>query len=233
MSATRLNIHKLTKHFLFCRTLSFQGTRQKNSPKATDSPIKSPLRTRNGSIDEDEGVSEELVLRRESPVNQCISELSLKRNSLKKLQSPTSPTTTSPSANQPPTTTDPEPQPEDTNSTAAKRRSSHNEQSLLSSPSHFVTVIEVKEPQSGTDENKNSVPRPRKPPNSYENVLINTNAAGSAAHSENSNLVQNCDQNNSFKQQAKPAAPSISERTTLLFSHSQQQQDLKKKVPPR
>ncbi|XP_058817435.1 active breakpoint cluster region-related protein isoform X2 [Topomyia yanbarensis] len=246
-------------------------------------------------------------LHKDSALNQCINELTsnlhqrrcvsgdisspTKSSSMSSSSSPSStmitstgktglPSSANGSNHQPENTSDSEP--------TRPRRSSHSD-ALLSSPSHFVTVIEVKEPSESTPKQKEESKRhssslaaavPALPakttsdnsnnnnpttiiqssttasgkPNSYENVLINTNR-GSCENLNNNNnnsvhhsqlLHQQQHKNSSVasehstfldsaKQHPKPSAPplvgsSIAERTSQLISGGQ---ELKKKVPPR
>ncbi|XP_038104088.1 active breakpoint cluster region-related protein isoform X3 [Culex quinquefasciatus] len=282
----------------------------------------------NGTAAEDDGTADStkdpVALRRDahhkdSALNQCINELTSNLHQRRCVSSsdvpaptPTSPTSKSSTSSPTSTMTSggaggqvvnssSQPDSESEQSSSRSRRSSQSE-ALLSSPSHFVTVIEVKEssektpqeqdqPQSAATKrnsvapalpaksssvtagdscnNNNSSPaaavaplpvaaNPR--PNSYENVLINTNRGscenlnnnsvvhgGHVIHQQNNNSEHSTflDNNGSGGGQGvakypKPSAPpmtmgsSIADRTSqLIGSGGGGAQDLKKKVPPR
>ena len=95
---------------------------------------------------------------------------------------------------------------------------------LLSQPSHFVTVIEVKEPQATAPSGTSSFKAVR---SGYENVIIENNKGNS---SESKEIVQNSftqynnvKMNEDLSRMIKPTAPPI----------SQDLRDMKKKIPPR
>uniref|UniRef100_A0A1Q3G3K9 Putative rho gtpase-activating protein n=1 Tax=Culex tarsalis TaxID=7177 RepID=A0A1Q3G3K9_CULTA len=256
---------------------------------------------------------------KDSALNQCINELTSnlhQRRCVSSSDAPPTSTSSPKSSTSSPTSTmtsgqvansQPESNSEGEQSGSRSRRSSQSE-ALLSSPSHFVTVIEVKEssekaspPQqqeqqesaaakrnsvapalpaksssssvtSGDNHNNNnssspaaaSVPMANPPrPNSYENVLINTNrgscenlnnnsvhgGGGHVIHQQHNNNNNNSEHSTfldnggsgggGVAKYPKPSAPpmtmgsSIADRTSQLIGSGGGAQDLKKKVPPR
>lgn len=113
-------------------------------------------------------------------------------------------------------------------SSASLERERKNSQSdLLAKPSHFVTVIEVKESETATTTSSTKITTSatssfKSVRSGYENVIIENNK-------RNSNLINDMDRSSnttssftSSFNSVRPSAPSIA----LL-------QDAKKKIPPR
>jgi hypothetical protein len=115
------------------------------------------------------------------------------------------------------------------NPESVERERKNSQSDLLSKPSHFVTVIEVKESKEDTQTTQAPAKITTSATSSfkavrsgYENVIIENNK-------RNSNLIHDMDRSSnttssftSSFNNARPAAPSIA----LL-------QDAKKKIPPR
>lgn len=113
------------------------------------------------------------------------------------------------------------------NSASVERERKNSQSDLLSKPSHFVTVIEVKESETATTAPSTKITTSatssfKSVRSGYENVIIENNK-------RNSNLINDMDRSSnttssftSSFNNVRPSAPSIA----LL-------QDAKKKIPPR
>lgn len=172
-------------------------------------------------------LKDEVQLRRDGALNQFIDELSSNIQSRRYSEAPTSPP---PEANvessdsvksvieKADQTVASEQQP------ASEDREHKSSKNDLSQPSHFVTVIEVKEPPSAPTATSTF----KTVRGGYENVIIENNKRNS---SENEKTVQNSFTHfNNLKLSSdesikpiKPTAPPI----------SQDIRDMKKKIPPR
>lgn len=170
---------------------------------------------------------DEVQLRRDGALNQFIDELSSNIHSRRYSEAPTSPpseASVEPSDSvksviekaEQPVVTEQQPTNEDREHKASK--------SDLSQPSHFVTVIEVKEPTAAPTATSTF----KSVRGGYENVIIENNKRNS---SDNDKMVQNSFThfnnlkltNDESTKLIRPTAPPI----------SQDIRDMKKKIPPR
>lgn len=115
------------------------------------------------------------------------------------------------------------------NSTSVERERKSSQSDLLAKPSHFVTVIEVKESETATTTSSttkittSATSSFKSVRSGYENVIIENNK-------RNSNLINDMDRSSnttsSFTSSFNNVRPSVPPSIALL-------QDAKKKIPPR
>lgn len=191
--------------------------------------------------------TDEVQLRRDGALNQFISELSLNIHGRRFSEAPNAnnrTVTVNDGENKSVSAADSEKGPKTEQSTiesndkvsdnlaTAERERKNSQSDLLAKPSHFVTVIEVKEAETASTSAPTTSPATKITTSSassfksvrsgYENVIIENNK-------RNSNLINDMDRTSnttssftSSFNNPRPSAPSIA----LL-------QDAKKKIPPR
>lgn len=200
----------------------------------------------NNTNDEDEGPvvvrrkeTDEVQLRRDGALNQFISELSSNIHGRRYSENPKAVTVnegerksaSADSENGPKTeqnTIESNDKVSDNSGVVEHERKSSQSSDLLAKPSHFVTVIEVKESEAPTTITSTKITTSstssfKSVRSGYENVIIENNK-------RNSNLINDMDRSSSNTTSSftssfnnvRPSAPAIA----LL-------QDAKKKIPPR